>query len=156
MSTSQFPGSPSPLKMVMPALIGFGILLIAILLFNSYVKVPAGHVAVATLFGDIRPTPYEEGLHIVNPLYEWHMYDGRQKSHLETAQVPSQDQLQTKIDVSVQYRIIKSRVARDEQVRYIEEDAVIKDLILLAGELQDKSFAAIVLHTTRASSQQRP
>lgn len=33
------------------------------------------------------------------------MYDAREKTHLETANVPSQDQLQTKLDVSVQYRI---------------------------------------------------
>jgi len=33
------------------------------------------------------------------------MFDARQQTHLETANVPSQDQLQTKIDVSVQYRI---------------------------------------------------
>lgn len=33
------------------------------------------------------------------------MFDARQQTHLETANVPSQDQLQTRIDVSVQYRI---------------------------------------------------
>jgi regulator of protease activity HflC (stomatin/prohibitin superfamily) len=71
--------------------------------------VPAGHVAVATLFGDVQPQPYEEGLHIpVNPLYNWYLYDTRQKSHKETANVPSQDQLQTRIDVSVQYRLIRA------------------------------------------------
>ncbi len=70
--------------------------------------VPPGHVAVATLFGDVRPTPYEEGLHFpVNPLYNWVLFDTRQKSHKETATVPSQDQLQTRIDVSVQYRLIR-------------------------------------------------
>ena len=50
--------------------------------------------------------PYEEGLHIpVNPFYEWYFYDVRQKSHLEEANVPSQDQLQTKIQVSVQFKL---------------------------------------------------
>ena len=34
--------------------------------------------------------------------------DARQQTHLETANVPSQDQLQTKLDVSVQYRLIGS------------------------------------------------
>ena len=70
---------------------------------------PAGHVAVATLFGDVQPQPYEEGIHIpVNPFYNWYLYDTRQKSHKETANVPSQDQLQTRIDVSVQYRLIRN------------------------------------------------
>ena len=46
------------------------------------------------------------GLHIpVNPLYRWTLYDTREKTHMETASVPSQDQLQTQLDVSVQYRM---------------------------------------------------
>lgn len=74
-----------------------------------FITVPAGHVAVATLFGDVQPQPYEEGIHIpVNPFYNWYLYDTRQKSHKETANVPSQDQLQTRIDVSVQYRLIRN------------------------------------------------
>lgn len=72
-----------------------------------YQSVPAGHVAVATLFGEVQPIHFTEGLHIpVNPLYQWHFYDVRQKTHSETSNVPSQDQLQTRIDVSVQYRIV--------------------------------------------------
>ena len=72
-----------------------------------YQSVPAGHVAVATLFGEVQTKHFGEGLHIpVNPLYQWHFYDVRQKTHSETSNVPSQDQLQTKIDVSVQYRLV--------------------------------------------------
>ena len=74
---------------------------------SLYQKVPAGYVAVATLFGEVQSEPYDEGLHIpVNPFYEWYFYDVRQKSHLEEANVPSQDQLQTKIQVSVQFRLM--------------------------------------------------
>ena len=74
-----------------------------------YQSVPAGHVAVATLFGEVQPKHYAEGLHVpVNPLFDWYLYDVRQKTHSETSNVPSQDQLQTKIDVSVQYRIVGS------------------------------------------------
>ena len=74
---------------------------------SLYQKVPAGYVAVATLFGEVQSDPYEEGLHIpVNPFFEWFLYDVRQKSHLEEANVPSQDQLQTKIQVSVQFRLM--------------------------------------------------
>ena len=73
---------------------------------SLYQKVPAGYVGVATLYGEVQEDPYEEGLHIpVNPFYEWYFYDVRQKSHLEEANVPSQDQLQTKIQVSVQFQL---------------------------------------------------
>jgi len=74
---------------------------------SLYQQVPAGYVGVATLFGEVQSDPYEEGLHIpVNPFYEWFLYDVRQKSHLEEANVPSQDQLQTKIQVSVQFKLM--------------------------------------------------
>ena len=92
------------------ALILITVIVVIFLWFGSslYQKVPAGYVAVATLFGEVQQKPYEEGLHIpVNPFYEWYFYDVRQKSHLEEANVPSQDQLQTKIQVSVQFRLGK-------------------------------------------------
>ncbi len=76
---------------------------------NRFIKtVPPGHVAVATLFGSVVDKPYAEGLHFpVNPLYTWHQYDVREKSHKETANVPTQDQLQTRLDVSIQYHLIR-------------------------------------------------
>lgn len=78
-----------------------------------YQSVPAGHVGVATLFGEVQSKSFAEGLHIpVNPLYEWHLFDVRQKTHSETSNVPSQDQLQTKIDVSVQYRLVSADAPR--------------------------------------------
>lgn len=78
-----------------------------LLVGSQFVKtVPPGRIGVATIFGNVVAEGYSQGIHIpVNPLYRWTMYDARQKTHLETANVPSQDQLQTKLDVSVQYRI---------------------------------------------------
>ena len=74
---------------------------------KAFVTVPVGHVGVATLFGKVEKKPYLEGLHFpVNPLYKWYFFDTRQKTLKDTASVPSQDQLQTKIDVSVQFRLI--------------------------------------------------
>ena len=61
---------------------------------------------MATLFGKVMPLPFEEGLHIpVNPLYQWYDFDTRADTITETASVPSQDQLQTQMDVSVKFRI---------------------------------------------------
>ncbi len=73
---------------------------------NFYKTIPPGRVGVATLFGNVIAEEYQQGLHIpVNPLYRWTLFDARQKTHQETANVPSQDQLQTRLDVSVQYMI---------------------------------------------------
>ena len=84
------------------------IIIFIVVLFGSrfFRSVPAGHVAVATLFGEVVPKPYNSGLHIpVNPLYEWTEFDIREQTHTETAAVPSQDQLQTSIDVSVRFSV---------------------------------------------------
>ena len=89
----------------------FPIAIVVIVVFilvamNFYKTIPPGRVGVATLFGNVRSQVYSQGLHIpVNPLYRWTLFDARQQTHAETANVPSQDQLQTKVDVSVQYRI---------------------------------------------------
>ena len=84
-----------------------GVFLVFLIAPRFYQSIPAGHVAVATLFGEVQPIHFTEGLKIpVNPLYQWHFYDVRQKTHSETSNVPSQDQLQTRIDVSVQYRLV--------------------------------------------------
>lgn len=103
------------------------VVLIVVVLVGSrfYESVPPGHVAVATLFGDVLDEPYEAGLHIpVNPLYDFRSYDVREKTHLEKAQVPSQDQLQTQVDVSVQYNII-----RDDTPRILRETGTLTDVL---------------------------
>ena len=88
--------------------------IVVILLFfvfvglNSIKTIPVGHVGVATLFGKTVKKPYEPGFYVVNPLFNWTLFDVRQKSHKEAAQVPTQDQLQTSVDVSIQYSIISS------------------------------------------------
>jgi len=83
-----------------------GVVLVGMVALQLFKQVPVGHVAVATLFGNAQQNGYEQGMHFpVNPLYRWTMFDARQQTHKEIANVPSQDQLQTKIEVSVQYRI---------------------------------------------------
>ncbi len=85
----------------------FGIVALAAIILGSqsYKTVPAGHVGVATVFGQVQEVPYKEGFHFpVNPLIDWVEFDVRQKTHKETAAIPTRDQLTTKMDVSVQYR----------------------------------------------------
>lgn len=85
------------------------IIVLLLIAMNFYKTVPPGRVGVATLFGSVQEQPFSQGLHIpVNPLYRWVLFDAREQTHMETANVPSQDQLQTRLDVSVQYRIIGS------------------------------------------------
>ncbi|MGS2723708.1 SPFH domain-containing protein [Porticoccus sp. GXU_MW_L64] len=75
-------------------------------LMSVIITVPAGHVKVATLFGKVQDNTYREGLHLVNPLLAFTAFDLRQKTHKETAGIPAEDKLITKMDVSVQYRTV--------------------------------------------------
>lgn len=80
--------------------------LVILIGMNFYKTIPPGHVGVATLFGKVQADGYRAGLHVpINPLYGWTIFDAREKTHLERAKVPSQDQLQTDLELSVQYRI---------------------------------------------------
>ncbi|MEM8873218.1 MAG: prohibitin family protein [Planctomycetota bacterium] len=113
-----------------------GIITVVVLLvlifvgLKSYKSVPAGHVAVATLFGKPVEQEFNAGLQFpVNPLYEWIEYDVREKTHKEEASVPSQDQLTTDIDVSVQYNIVGDQASRILTETGTAEDAVTVHLI---------------------------
>jgi len=96
-------GSPKTVKMLATGMIAISLIL---LLFSMINTVPAGHVKVATLFGKVQDATYNEGLHIVNPLLSFTIFDLRQKTHKETAGIPAEDKLITKMDVSIQYRTI--------------------------------------------------
>jgi hypothetical protein len=88
---------------------GLAVVLILVIFGGRFIRViPPGHEGVAVLFGQVQDTPYPEGFHLVNPLLSWETFDVRQKTHKEEALVPTRDQLQTKIDVSVQYRLVGS------------------------------------------------
>jgi len=88
------------------SMITIAVVLFLVMFAPRFVKVvPAGHVSVSDLFGNINPEPALSGFHVVNPLLRWHDFDVRENTHKESAQVPTRDQLQTKVDVSVQWRI---------------------------------------------------
>ena len=66
-----------------PKLASIAIVALIVLVFGGrFVKtVPPGHAGVATLFGEVISSPYDEGLHFpVNPLYQWVDFDLRQKT----------------------------------------------------------------------------
>lgn len=78
---------------------------------GSLTQVPAGHVKVATLFGHVKNNPYPPGIHFVNPFFKFTEFDLREKTHKESAGVPSEDKLITHMEVSVQYRMIGEMAA---------------------------------------------
>ncbi len=85
----------------------FGVLFLLMFGGRFMHAVPAGHVGVATLFGEVQDNSYPEGLNIVaNPFLNWVDFDVRQTTHkLTQLEVPTRDQLLSKVDLSIQFRI---------------------------------------------------
>lgn len=112
-------------------IVGIIIVVLVAMFGTRFVKtIPAGHVGVATLFGDVVDKPYASGLHFpVNPLYDWFLYDIREDTVTEKANVPSQDQLQTEIDVSVRFSINEALTPDTYQRFGSKERIVAKQLI---------------------------
>jgi regulator of protease activity HflC (stomatin/prohibitin superfamily) len=95
-----------------PKLATVAIVALLILMFGQRFlhSVPAGHVGVATLFGEVQSEPYPEGLHFVNPFLSWVDLDVRQDSLKVTQlEMPTRDQLLSKVDLSIQWRLDASR-----------------------------------------------
>ena len=121
--------------------------LILIIFGGRFVRIiQPGHVGVAVLFGNVQDEPVSSGLHIVNPLLSWVIYDTRQKTHKEQALVPTRDQLQTKLDVSVQFRLVDSmtpeilrNTGRAEQMRDIHLIPTLRSLVREQGATISKA-----------------
>ncbi len=95
-----------------PKLASVAIVALLIIMFGQRFlhSVPAGHVGVAILFGEVQEDPYPEGLNIVNPLYSWMDMDVREDTFkISQLEMPTRDQLLSKVDLSIQWRIDKSQ-----------------------------------------------
>lgn len=94
-------------KLATIAVVAFLVLMFGQRFFHS---VPAGHVGVAILFGEVQDTPYPEGLNIVNPFLTWVDLDAREDSFKITQlEMPTRDQLLSKVDLSIQWRLDQTR-----------------------------------------------
>jgi len=97
---------------VNPKLASVAIVALLVLMFGQRFlhSVPAGHVGVAVLFGQVQPDPYPEGLNVVNPFLSWVDMDVRQDSFkISQLEMPTRDQLLSKVDLSIQWRLDASQ-----------------------------------------------
>ena len=112
----------------------FAVILLAALLVLMFGQrflhaVPAGHVGVAILFGEVQNESYPEGLHFVNPLLSWKDLDARQDTYqLSKMEVPTRDQLLSTVDLSIQWRLDSTRAA--EIIRDTGDKERLKDVHL--------------------------
>ncbi len=74
-------------------------------IISSITVVPAGHVGVAVVFGEVLDTPLYAGLRYHRPWADVHTMSIRMQEIKEAADVPSSDQLNVSLDVSMQYNL---------------------------------------------------
>lgn len=74
-------------------------------LTQSIVSVPAGHIGLKDFFGNISDSPLPPGIHLVNPLLTIREMDVRTQEITETANVPSKEGLNVRLDLSILFRL---------------------------------------------------
>jgi regulator of protease activity HflC (stomatin/prohibitin superfamily) len=97
---------------VNPKIATIAIAALLVLMFGQrfFHMVPAGHVGVGILFGEVEDEPYPEGLNIVNPFLSWVDMDARQDSlKISQLEMTTRDQLLSRVDLSIQWRLDAKR-----------------------------------------------
>ena len=102
------PGARSVVPVVVLAL-ALGVP-VAMLLGALLWIIPAGHVGIKVLFGEVAPVPLREGLNLVwNPLYDIVLMDTRVGKHTAPYAAASKDLQVVHLDVVLNYRLIPDR-----------------------------------------------
>jgi regulator of protease activity HflC (stomatin/prohibitin superfamily) len=121
---------PSGLRTVGPHLV----LLLAIgvpaliFLFSVFRIIPAGHVGVKVLFGQVDPTPLREGLNVVlNPLYDIVVMDTRVGKHAAKYDAASKDLQAVHVEMVLNYRLAPDRAPEVYKSIGLDYSAVIID-----------------------------
>lgn len=145
--------------------IGFLIILIGVST-SLFVQVEAGNVGVKSLFGEVKPSILESGLHIVNPLIDVTPFDIQTQNYTMSAlneegdksgddaiRVLSADGLEVIIDLTVLYRVLpedapviykklginySDKIVRPVTRTRIRDNAVFYDAVALYSTKRDE------------------
>jgi prohibitin 1 len=91
--------------------IALGALAILLALSSALVIIPAGHVGVVDLFGQVSPVTLKSGIRLVNPLARVTRMSVQTQERKETMDVPSKEGLTVQIEVSALYHLDPDRAA---------------------------------------------
>ena len=89
--------------------IGIVVIVLILILAKSITVIPAGHVGVLELFGNVYDRSLPAGIHIINPLLKVHKMSVRTQQITEEANVPSKEGLIVNLDLSVLYSLDPKR-----------------------------------------------
>lgn len=107
-----------------------GVVFASIVALNSYTIVQDGTAKTGKLFGEISPTVYEAGFHVVNPLVDMTTFDIKENMFkLNDVSIPSQDKFKSQADVTVQWSIDPLKLPKLQ--RTIGNQSQIQDKVLV-------------------------
>ena len=101
------------------------VIVIIILLFRSARVVPAGHVGVVDLFGNVRTEALPAGLHLVNPLASVHRMSVQTRELKETMDTPSSEGLVVHLDVSILFHLDATKAPDVYRTVGVDYDSVL-------------------------------
>ena len=82
------------------------VLFIAVVLFESFTVISAGHTGVQVTLGEVNPVPLTEGVHFVNPISQIRDVDVRlQRAELKAANAGTKDLQVVHTDIVVNFRL---------------------------------------------------
>src|SRR5258706_4403989 len=96
-------------RVLLAALIFFA--LIVVFRASPITVIPAGHVGVKDLFGNVSPDALPPGVHVVFPFTKVVKMSIQTQELKETAQVPAKEGLVMDLEASLLYRLDPSRAA---------------------------------------------
>ena len=106
------PDSIRSAKRASTIIIPLFLIIFILTIFTPFTTIPAGHVGVSSLFGKVDNEELNEGFHLINPLKKVHKIDCRNKElTIDDVGVPSQDQLTTDVDVTLKWRVDRTKAA---------------------------------------------
>lgn len=88
------------------------VVLAVILIFTSFIRVvPAGHVGVVDVFGNVDMQQRRAGLNLVNPFANLIIMDIQTQERKESMGVPSKEGLTMNVDISILYRLTPEKAS---------------------------------------------
>lgn len=101
------------------------IIVLFFLLLRSARVVPAGHVGVVDLFGNVRSETLPSGLHLVNPLSSVHRMSVQTREVKETMDTPSSEGLTVHLDVSVLFHLDPTKASDVYRTVGVDYDSIL-------------------------------
>ena len=133
------------------ALVGGLVLAGLIFVGSTFVVVPAGHVGVASLFGNVQPRPLAEGLHLINPLLVVTPMSTQVQKYQEKYDAVTKDLQAMHVEMVLNYRLLP-----DKAPEVYQKIGVNFANVIVLPAAQEVLKANTALHVANEILRQRP